>query len=96
MSGRFMGHGVIINTVAREYPESRIDSDAMARTLKQIGFKIQQHENCNRQVLNQQKHNLFHDLIRVRVLNKQWGFKKLTGTNNHSLIFIEDICEWSR
>ena len=51
MSGPFMGHGVIINTVAKEFPQTKLDSEAMAKTLTQIGFKIQHHENCNRQVI---------------------------------------------
>ncbi len=45
-----MGHAVIINNVAKEFPASRKDASAMEKVLSNLGFEVHLHVNCHRQV----------------------------------------------
>ena len=45
-----LGHAVIINNVATEFPGSKKDTEAMVKTYQMIKFEVSLSEDCNDKV----------------------------------------------
>ena len=50
MSEQNMGHAVIINNVASEFPGTRVDAAALKETFKTMAFTVRVETDCNLQV----------------------------------------------
>ncbi len=42
-----MGHAIVINNVATQYPGSRKDTDALVEAYKTMNFEVHLYENCD-------------------------------------------------